>query len=261
MPAPGGDQPVRRVRLDALAYGGDYNPDQWSEETWHEDIRLMREAGVNMVSLPIFSWPQLEPEPGVFDWALARPHHRPACGRPASRSTSPPPRRRRRRGCCARTPRWRRGMPTGHRLEFGSRQTYCPSSPIWRENVARMARAMADRYGTHPGLAMWHISNEYGDHTSRCWCPESARHFRRWLQHRYGDLDGLNDAWGVNVLGSALHLVGPHRDAEEGAGPDQPDAAARLRAVLVGRPPRAVPGRDRRAARGHPRPRRSRRTS
>ncbi|WP_214443602.1 beta-galactosidase, partial [Mycobacterium tuberculosis] len=60
--------PTRRVRLDALAFGGDYNPDQWPEETWHEDIRLMREAGVNMVSLPIFSWPQLEPAPGVFDW-------------------------------------------------------------------------------------------------------------------------------------------------------------------------------------------------
>jgi beta-galactosidase len=48
---------------------------------------------------------------------------------------------------------------------------------------------------------MWHVSNEYGDHTSRCWCPESAKHFRRWLKDRYGDLDGLNTAWGVNVWG------------------------------------------------------------
>ena len=58
------DATTRQIRLDALAYGGDYNPDQWPEETWLEDARLMREAGVNLVSLPVFSWPQLEPRPG-----------------------------------------------------------------------------------------------------------------------------------------------------------------------------------------------------
>ena len=59
----------RSIRLDALAYGGDYNPDQWPEEVWAEDARLMVEAGVNLVTLPVFSWPLLEPEPGVWDFA------------------------------------------------------------------------------------------------------------------------------------------------------------------------------------------------
>lgn len=200
MPASAAEQPIRRVRLDALAYGGDYNPDQWSEETWHDDIRLMREAGVNMVSLPIFSWPQLEPEPGVFDWAwldrIIDLLWEAGIAIDLATATATPP-----SWLLRAHPEMAPWDADGHRLEFGSRQTYCPSSPIWRENVARMARAMAERYGAHPGLAMWHISNEYGDHISRCWCPESARHFRRWLQNRYGDLDGLNEAWGVNVWG------------------------------------------------------------
>jgi beta-galactosidase len=200
VPASAAEQPIRRVRLDALAYGGDYNPDQWSEETWHDDIRLMREAGVNMVSLPIFSWPQLEPEPGVFDWAwldrIIDLLWDAGIAIDLATATATPP-----SWLLRAHPEMAPWDADGHRLEFGSRQTYCPSSPIWRENVARMARAMAERYGEHPGLAMWHISNEYGDHTSRCWCPESARHFRRWLQNRYGDLDGLNEAWGVNVWG------------------------------------------------------------
>ncbi|KRB38586.1 beta-galactosidase [Microbacterium sp. Root180] len=205
---------ARPLRLESLAYGGDYNPDQWSEDVWDDDIRLMQEAGVNLVSLPIFSWPQLEPEPGVFDWGwldriLAKLWD---AGIRIDLATA-----------TATPPSWLlRGHPEmmpmdadGCRLEFGSRQTYCPSSPVWRENVARMTRAMAERYGDHPGVVLWHISNEYGDHTSRCWCPESARHFRRWLQGRYGDLDGLNEAWGVNVWGQRYtswdHIETPRR--------------------------------------------------
>lgn len=200
MAFPQAEHPTRRVRLDALAFGGDYNPDQWSEQTWREDIRLMCEAGVTMVSLPIFSWPQLEPEPGVYDWAwldrIIDLLWEAGIAIDLATATATPP-----SWLLRAHPEMAPWDADGHRLEFGSRQTYCPSSPIWRENVARMARAMAERYGQHPGLAMWHISNEYGDHVSRCWCPESARHFRRWLKDRYGDLDGLNEAWGVNVWG------------------------------------------------------------
>lgn len=38
-----------------IAYGGDYNPDQWPESVWPEDIRLMQQAGINVVALGIFS--------------------------------------------------------------------------------------------------------------------------------------------------------------------------------------------------------------
>ena len=54
--------------LDQLAYGGDYNPEQWPEATWREDVRWMSEAGVNLVSVGIFCWALLEPEPGSFDF-------------------------------------------------------------------------------------------------------------------------------------------------------------------------------------------------
>lgn len=190
----------RPLRLEALAYGGDYNPDQWPEDVWDDDVRLMLEAGVNLVSLPIFSWPQLEPEPGVYDWGwldrILDKLWAAGIAIDLATATATPP-----SWLLRAHPEMRPMDADGHRLEFGSRQVYCPSSPVWRENVARMTRAMAERYGEHPGVVLWHISNEYGDHTSRCWCPESARHFRRWLQDRYSTLDGLNDAWGVNVWG------------------------------------------------------------
>ena len=194
------DDAQRSIRLDALAYGGDYNPDQWSEDVWLEDARLMGEAGVNFVSLPVFSWPQLEPEPGVYDWGWLDRVIEILWGDgikiDLATATATPP-----SWLVRNHPEILPWNEQGQRLEFGSRQAYCPSSPVWRENVVRMSRAMAERYGEHPALALWHVSNEYGDHVARCWCPESSAHFRRWLEARYGDLDALNEAWGVNVWG------------------------------------------------------------
>ena len=65
----GPERPLLKPRV-GLFYGGDYNPEQWPEQVWREDVRLMQEAGVNMVTLGVFSWALLEPEPGryEFDW-------------------------------------------------------------------------------------------------------------------------------------------------------------------------------------------------
>ena len=190
----------RSIRLDALAYGGDYNPDQWPESVWAEDARLMVEAGVNLVTLPVFSWPLLEPRPGEYDFAgldrvidLLWEH---GIRIDLATATATPP-----AWLVREHPEVLPWNVDGVRLEFGSRQSYCPSSPIFREAALRLTRTLAERYGEHPALALWHVSNEYGDHVSRCWCPESARHFRRWLRDRYETIDGLNEAWGTSCWG------------------------------------------------------------
>ena len=190
----------RTLRLETLAYGGDYNPEQWPEHMWADDVRLMRESGVNFVTLPVFSWSRLEPYPGEFDfeWLDRIIDMLWGAGIAIDLATA-----------TATPPAWLvRANPEllphnadGVRLEFGSRQAYCPSSPVFREHVARFARVMANRYGSHPAVRLWHVSNEYGDHVSRCWCPTSAAHFRRWLQEKYDTLDGLNEAWGTSCWG------------------------------------------------------------
>jgi beta-galactosidase len=190
----------RTLRLDGLAYGGDYNPDQWPEEVWAEDIRLMREAGVNFITLPVFSWPLLEPRPGEFDFGwldrIIEKLWDAGIAVDLATATATPP-----AWLLRANPEMLPHNADGVRLEFGSRQAYCPSSPVFRENVARFARVMAERYGEHPAVRLWHVSNEYGDHVSRCWCPVSASHFRRWLRARYGTLDNLNEAWGTRCWG------------------------------------------------------------
>ncbi|HEY8474473.1 MAG TPA: beta-galactosidase [Natronosporangium sp.] len=179
--------------LTGLCYGGDWNPEQWPEPVWHEDVALMRQAGVNLVTVGVFSWAQLEPEPGrfTFDW-LDRALDLLAANRIranlATPTASPPP------WFSLAHPDALPVTADGVRLSHGSRDTYCVAAPGYRAAAARIAGALADRYAHHPAVAMWHVHNEYG---TGCHCDHVAAGFRRWLARRYGDLGTLNAAWGT----------------------------------------------------------------
>ena len=187
---------MRRWPTDRIVLGGDYNPEQWAEDVQERDVELMTEAGVGFATVGVFAWALLEPRPGQYDtdWlqrVLDRLGNAGIAVDLATATASPPP--------------WFAtlhpdAMPVtrdGLRLSHGSRQTWCPSSPDYRMRSLALVRTLAERFSEHPALAMWHVGNEFGCHNLHCYCEESARHFRRWLTARYGDLDTLNDAWGT----------------------------------------------------------------
>jgi len=183
-------------KVPHVLYGGDYNPEQWPEEVWKEDVRLMQEAGVNLVSLGIFSWAKLEPRPGEYDFAwldriVDLLHEGGVMVDLATATASPPP------WLAKLHPESLPVTKDGVTLYPGARQHYCPSSTAYRERAAELVRRVADRYEEHPALAMWHVNNEYGCHVAECYCDASAAHFREWLRERYGDLGELNEAWGT----------------------------------------------------------------
>jgi beta-galactosidase len=179
-----------------MIYGGDYNPDQWPEETWLEDAQLMREAGVNLVSLGIFSWTKLEPQPGVFDFAwldriMDLLHSYGVSVNLATPTASPPA------WMVRMHPEMLPVTAEGVTLSHGSRRHYCPHNPDYHKYATRIAAQLAEHYKDHPALAMWHVDNEYGCHVGECFCDTSAGAFRAWLKERYGTLDQLNFAWGA----------------------------------------------------------------
>jgi beta-galactosidase len=186
--------------VSAIGYGGDYNPEQWPEETWPDDIELMRQAGVNLVSIGVFSWALIEPRPGEYDFGwmdrlfelLHGAGIRISLGTPTA---SPPA------WFFHEHPEARVVTRDGTVLGFGSRGMASPSSAAYREASTSIARALARRYGEHPALAIWHVHNEYGAPVSECYSAESAQAFRNWLRDRYGSLDALNQAWGTTFWG------------------------------------------------------------
>lgn len=176
-----------------LLYGGDYNPEQWPRHVWDEDVALMQAAGVNLVTVGVFSWATLEPRPGQhelgwLDDVLDLLHAGGVAVDLATPTASPPP------WLGLRWPETRAVTPDGVRLSHGSRNHFCPSSPVYRERALDIARVLVERYAAHPAVRMWHIGNEYGQ---VCSCDLCAAGFRTWLERRYGTVAELNRAWGT----------------------------------------------------------------
>ncbi|MEH1125386.1 beta-galactosidase [Micromonospora sp. CPCC 206061] len=180
-----------------IGLGCDYNPEQWSPAVWREDVRLMRQAGIDLVAINIFGWSYLEPRPGEYDFdgldrIVALLHEHDIKINLGTGTASPPP------WLSTLHPEILPTAPDGTRRYPGGRQAWCPSSPVFRRRALALVEQVARRYGQHPAIALWHVSNELGCHNAHCYDEETAEAFRRWLRKRYGTVDALNEGWGTS---------------------------------------------------------------
>lgn len=183
-------------KFPKFLHGGDYNPDQWLDrpDILKKDIELMKKSHCNCMSVGIFSWAKLEPQEGVYelDWLeeiinnlynngiytiLATP----SGGKPSWMTTKYP------EICIVNN----QGVRELHR----ARHNFCPNSPVFREKVRLINEKLAERFAHHPGVIMWHLSNEYGNNKSLCYCEHCQEKFREWLKNKYETLDNLNYTW------------------------------------------------------------------
>ncbi|WP_436527500.1 beta-galactosidase [Actinoplanes sp. HUAS TT8] len=183
--------------MNSIILGCDYNPEQWTPDVWREDVALMRAAGVDLVAVNIFGWSNLEPADGRFsfddlDEVIELLHANGIKLNLGTGTSSPPP------WLTTRHPEMLPVAADGTTRFPGGRQAWCPSSPIFRDRAYELVRRVAERYGDHPALALWHVSNELGCHNALCYCETSAEAFRSWLRRRYGKIETLNEAWGTS---------------------------------------------------------------
>ncbi|PST48804.1 beta-galactosidase [Bifidobacterium callitrichos] len=177
-------------------YGGDYNPDQWPEEVWDEDIELMKKAGVNLVSVAIFSWAKLEPEEGVydFDWldrVIDKLGKAGIAVDLASGTASPP------MWMTQAHPEILWVDYRGDVCQPGARQHWRATSPVFLDYALRLCRKMAEHYKDNPYVVAWHVSNEYGCHNRFDYSEDAERAFQKWCEKRYGTIEAVNEAWGT----------------------------------------------------------------
>lgn len=191
LPEGGAEWTMLNEKLPVIWYGADYNPEQWSEDIWDEDVQIMQRVGMNTATVGVFSWAKLEPGPGRFEFGwLDRVLERLDAGGVrtvlATPTASPPP------WMCRLYPDILRVDALGNAYWPGGRRHYCPNSPSYRAEAREVAGRLAERYGRHPSLVLWHIDNEYG---GECYCDRCAAAFGRWLEGRYGALEAVNAAW------------------------------------------------------------------
>lgn len=181
-------------KLTCMWHGADYNPDQWLDypEVFEKDVELMKKSGCNVMSVGIFAWAKLEPEEGVYDFKwldkiIDRLYENGIYTILATPSGAMPV------WMAEKYPEVKRVQEDGIRNRFGNRHNNCYSSPVYREKVRIINTKLAQRYSHHPGVLMWHISNEYN--VQDCHCELCCENFRKWLEKKYVTIKNLNDKW------------------------------------------------------------------
>ncbi|MDR0455484.1 MAG: beta-galactosidase [Treponema sp.] len=204
--------------MNKILYGGDYNPEQWPPETWREDMRLLGMAGIDILTINVFSWAALQPSENEYNFSVldAIIETISAAGMKICLATG-----------TATHPAWMarkypevlRVNSDGSKRKFGGRQNSCPNSPRYRSYSALLARKLAERYGKLDNLIAWHISNEYSGY---CYCETCEKAFRTWLMRKYQTIEALNEAWNTHFWGHTYYdwddIVIPGHLSEEWGG-------------------------------------------
>lgn len=198
-----------------MLYGGDYNPEQWPEEIWQEDMRLFKMAHIDVVTLNVFSWATLQPDESTYDFSkldkimnMVTENGLKVC---LATSTAVHP-----AWMARKYPDVLRTEHNGMKRKFGSRHNSCPNSPTYRKYAAALAQKLAERYGKNENIVAWHISNEFG---GECYCENCEKAFRVWLQEKYGTIEELNRVWNLAFWGHTMYdwddVVVPNMQSEE----------------------------------------------
>ena len=186
-----------RTILFGVAYYDEYSPN----DRLDADVRMMQQAGINVVRIGESTWGTMEPQEGVFDFrhidrvldAMQRAGIKVIVGTPTYAIPT----------WLARAhPDVLVTTPTGQR-KFGARQNMDITNPEFRRAAERTIRAMIGHVRAHPAVIGYQVDNEtkaYGVSGAGAQAEFVTR-----MRRKFGTLDALNAAWGLNYWSNRIN--------------------------------------------------------
>ncbi|MGB8452519.1 MAG: beta-galactosidase [Anaerocolumna sp.] len=201
--------------MKKIPYGGDYNPEQWTPEVWDEDMRLLKLADIDIVTINVFNWASIQKDEETYDFSgldqIVEKVTKEGMNICMGTSTAVHP-----AWMAKNYPDVLRTEWNGMRRKFGGRHNSCPNSPAYQKYSALLAEKLAKRYQGQKNIIAWHVNNEYG---GRCYCENCEKAFRTWLRRKYKKLEMLNHEWNTPFWGHTFYdwdeIVIPNALSEE----------------------------------------------
>ena len=187
---------MKSLHLDHITTGVCYYPEHWDPSLWREDLRRMREVGLEVIRIAEFAWNRFEPQEGVFtfdffdtfmDIALEEGIKVIFCT-----PTATPP-----AWMSHRYPEILNADYDGKLIQHGLRRHCNLNSEKYRFFSVRIAAKLAEHYGKYPNIVAWQLDNEINCECSLYYSDSDHKAFRVWLKERFGTLEALNTAIGA----------------------------------------------------------------
>lgn len=189
------------TQLSRFLYGGDYNPEQWPEDTWANDIQVFKQAHLNSATINVFSWALLEQREGEYDFSkldkIVKELSDANFDIVLATATAAMP-----AWMFKKYPDVARVDYQGRRHVFGQRHNFCSNSKNYQVLASKLVKKIVSRYYKNPHIKVWHVNNEYG---GNCYCDNCQNTFRDWLKYKYKNLETLNKAWNMNVWSHRIY--------------------------------------------------------
>lgn len=185
------------MNLDRILHGGDYNPEQWFVDgdyktVIEKDIVDLKAAGINFVTVGVFSWACYNPADDVYDFEYMDYLIKRFKEEGFSIVLSTP---------SGGFPNWLKiKYPSINRVDknnvrrtLGDRHNHCFNSPDTIREITKINNKLAERYKSED-IVLWHISNEM---QGECYCEHCIAKFQGWLETRYKNIENLNKEWNM----------------------------------------------------------------
>ncbi|MFG3155146.1 beta-galactosidase [Streptomyces sp. NPDC048219] len=188
--------PADRVRVGA-AYYHEYQPTDRLET----DLDLMAGTGISLIRVGESVWSTWEPADGVFDlgWparVLDGAHERGIGVLLGTPTYAVPPWLQRAH------PEIAAERADGRPVPWGARQEVDFTHPVFRRYAERLVRRIVSAHAPHPAVVGFQVDNEPGLHLLHN--ASVFEGFVARLRERYGDVETLNEAWGLTYWSHRL---------------------------------------------------------